>query len=539
MRRPRFILMLAVLTLLSPAGARAAWQTGGNPVGNGTQFTMTAAGPDRVVVVWLRETSPGHKEVRARAWTADGNPATGWPAEGVLVGEIAGWNSEIALTGDGSGGAFVAWFDYPSGRGPVVNGNVCLRHVLESGAPGAQWTAEGVPLFLGAFPVPPALAADGAGGALVGWIDESLGHVQRINGSGATPNGWPAEGLLFPNAFDLGLLMDAERHLFVSMDEFVPGEGPDGLRMLRLDEHGAPDLGWPENHQRLRSGGGIGWQHLLPDGAGGAFSTWGNIAICDGDCPSYSLRFAARFVDGAYDVGWGNRCAYSFVSDPAGGMWIGSGRDGLPTIMRLNPEGTAAPGWAIDGTPVMTETVGEVTVLVADDGEGGAFATWTDKRTGSFQVYASHLDASAHLAPGWPSTGSRVGGPGGYLADIASLAGGVAVAMWTSGPSAFVTALRPGVPGPMAGDGRVEVRVASNPARGPIVALVSPLSVGPARLELVDAAGRLVETRTFDYPEQARGGIRLNEGGTLRSGVYWLRVTQGERVGTKKIAVLE
>ena len=131
-----------------------------------------------------------------------------------------------------------------------------------------------------------------------------------------------------------------------------------------------------------------------------------------------------------------------------------------------------------------------------------------------------------------------------------SLGGDVAVVLWaewtSSGQSGYLQALRPGEPGPIAELGPVGaevgfsvVQVRPNPAHGPIVAIVELQNEGPARLDLVDAAGRVHESQEFGFQWRARGAVRFNLTRTLPAGVYWLRLTQGSRLASRKVVVLE
>jgi hypothetical protein len=56
----------------------------------------------------------------------------------------------------------------------------------------------------------------------------------------------------------------------------------------------------------------------------------------------------------------------------------------------------------------------------------------------------------------------------------------------------------------------------------------------PSRLELLDVTGRRVTERTVG----GTGPARFNIGNDVRSGVYWLRLTQGVRSATARVVVL-
>ncbi len=77
-----------------------------------------------------------------------------------------------------------------------------------------------------------------------------------------------------------------------------------------------------------------------------------------------------------------------------------------------------------------------------------------------------------------------------------------------------------------------------NPAlHGLTIAFTLP-NASPARLEVVDLAGRRVASREVGSLGAGRHVLDLTEGASFRSGVYWLRLCQGGRTLTAKVAVL-
>ncbi len=554
MRLARCSPALLLAILLAPALAQAAWLPGGNRIGDATDsghgFVATASGPDRIVVAWIRSTPSGSAEVRAQAWTAQGDLVTGWPSAGVIVGHLAAANGPLAIDEDGAGGAFVAWADGDESGAYV-------QHLSAQGSPASGWAAGGLRLSESLSALP-AVAHDGAGGVLVGWLehDGPYPHAYRvrvryIDAAAAPAPGWPVEGLLIPNAHAVGLAVDSERHVFVSTTEYVTG-APPGMRVLRLDGSAAPDPGWPQTGALFPSVYPA-QMSLFPDGTGGVFAGWSEYMICIDFC-SPPARWMARVLgDGSPDDGWiPSPRAYSNAPDLTGGMLLGLVNGGRPSALRLNADGAVMPGWAAEGNTAMTEIVDPQEVLVAGDGAGGAFVAWRDYRTGEGRLYASRLDASGRLASGWPLTGSFVGTVRGnlYGGQLVALGSDVAIALWeewtSAGTSGYLLALRPGEPGPLAplrpvqgdvGFGVVQVR--PNPANGPIAAIVELQNEGPARLDLVDAAGRVLESQDFDFQWQAQGAVLFNRDRALPTGVYWLRLTQAHRVATKKVVVLE
>ena len=380
---------------------------------------------------------------------------------------------------------------------------------------------------------------------------ETRVRIHRIGADGAPVAGWPAGGHLVPGAYDVGLLGGAD-HVFVSTGELNRDTYESFVRVQRLDRAAAPDPGWPQAGALLTKARFATQLRLFPDGQGGVFADWFVPLVCVELCPP--LRLAARVRgDGARDEGWDPpRDATSIAVDGTGGMLLGRREaTGRPSVLRVDAVGAPMPGWAPDGNPAMTEAVEPWGLQVTGDGEGGAFVAWRDGRSGELRLYASRLDAAGRLADGWPATASFVGTRREEsLVGLVSLQGGVALALWTEWTfpayTGYLTALRPGEPGPIAdlrpvpdpvGFGVVAAR--PNPANGPIVAIVELKAEGPARVDLVDAAGRVRESQDFSFPWQARGAVRFNQSRTLPAGVYWLNVTQGARRASRKLVVLE
>jgi len=547
----RRILALALATSLAPAPAHAAWLPGGTKIDDGNEFAAAAASPDRIVVAWTGVTL--HSRVRAQAWTPEGGLAPGWPSSGVVLSDSPGYNRSPVICEDGAGGIFVAWVNMNL---EGTESSLRLQHVSAAGNVEAGWPAEGLVLAsTGMYPNAPAIAHDGAGGALVGLPECSTSggcsvRVHRIDANGVPNAGWPLGGLSIPNAYDVGLAAQGE-HLFVSTSEY-DYQGLIGMRIQRLDGNAVPDPGWPQTGATLPSARFASQMRLFPDGTGGVFAGWGQLLVCLDFCPP-PARWAARVLgSGVPDDRWGpGRGALANAPDGTGGMLLGLSSGGRPSALRLDASGAAMPGWASGGNAAMTEVVDPWEVWVLGDGDGGAFVAWRDYRTGDSRLYASRLDASGRLADGWPATGSFIGARSSQgQVQLLGLSKGVAVAVWTewtfSGYVGYLLPIRPWEPAPIAdlrpiqdevGFGIVHVR--PNPAHGPIVAIVELKNEGPARLDLLDASGRVRETQDFSFMAQARGAVRFNQARALPAGVYWVRLTQGARVASKKLVVLE
>jgi hypothetical protein len=139
-------------------------------------------GAGGVIVAWP-EGRDGVDTTRAQRLGHSG--VAQWTPGGVVLCGTAGWKAGLAIVGDGAGGAIVAWQDYRSADGEIYGQRVSAAGVL-------QWASTGLPIATGRGETSvPAMASDGAGGALVAWT-ESPGpsgmediFAQRISPTGA------------------------------------------------------------------------------------------------------------------------------------------------------------------------------------------------------------------------------------------------------------------------------------------------------------------------------------------------------------------
>src|SRR5207248_2144322 len=99
--------------------------------------------------------------------------AVQWTSDGVALCTAVSGQEYPTLTGDGSGGAIVTWFDYRSGSFGT-NYDIYAQRVSSSGS--VQWTSDGVALCTAAnIQQYPTITGDGAGGAIVTWQDNRIG----------------------------------------------------------------------------------------------------------------------------------------------------------------------------------------------------------------------------------------------------------------------------------------------------------------------------------------------------------------------------
>src|SRR5258706_1554610 len=120
-----------------------------------------------------------------------------WPHEpnngNVALSAAASDQYGSTIVSDGAGGAIVTWIDFRSG----TNYDIYAQRVNAAGV--SQWAADGVALSTAADGQrDPTMVSDGAGGAIVAWFDRRSGtnydiYAQRVNAAGVPL--WTANGV--------------------------------------------------------------------------------------------------------------------------------------------------------------------------------------------------------------------------------------------------------------------------------------------------------------------------------------------------------
>jgi hypothetical protein len=308
-----------------------------------------------------------------------------WTTNGVPVCTLPETQVHLAIAPDGAGGIIMAWEDSRNLAGSGID--IYMQRLDGSGIP--QWTASGAVLcshtadqmFLTA-------TADGAGGAIVVWVDRrsdpSALYAQRVDSNGSRL--WATDGVMVCN--------------------------------------GVPDVYFPV---------------ITSDTNGGAIVAWLDLRSSDPDV--YAQRMSASgarlWGDGGAPVciAAGLQHAPYLIADGAGGaiMAWGDERNDLGDIYAQRVNAAASPAWTLNGAPVCTATLRQGGGALVSDGLGGAIITWIDGRTSNNpnqrNIYAQRVDSAG--APQWPANGVPVctafgeqGGP----APVTDGAGGAVIA---------------------------------------------------------------------------------------------------------------
>jgi len=80
-------------------------------------------------------------------------------------------------------------------------------------------------------------------------------------------------------------------------------------------------------------------------------------------------------------------------------------------------------------------------------------------------------------------------------------------------------------------------RVSPNPAQGRLAVEFVLRDASPARLELLDVAGRVLRTRDIASPSQGGRSLEFSDAAALRPGIYFLRLLQNGSEARARVAI--
>ncbi|MFN8176880.1 MAG: FlgD immunoglobulin-like domain containing protein [bacterium] len=309
--------------------------------------------------------------------------AAQWAANGAAVCVASGSQTEPAIATDGANGAIIGWTD-----GRNVELDIYAQRVDATGTP--LWSGGGVPVCsVAGDQTQLATLKDFAGGATFFWADQrnpSPGiYAQRLNGTGLTM--WPQNGVALSthaagNSNVLAIQDLSSGHL-VPRGYLVAWleTGAGGLRSIRAQ------------HVDVEAGGL--WTSAAVGGAlicGSANSTK-SVLVMD--------------TDGAPGI--------SFLTGGAILAWEES-RGGDLAIWARRVDAGGTPQWTADGIRVCGGTTGQQRdPAIANVGGDDCIVTWSDTRSGSAEIYAQRIDSTGTLF--WAADGVSVcNGPGARTA---------------------------------------------------------------------------------------------------------------------------
>jgi hypothetical protein len=343
--------------------------------------------------------------------------AASWPADpttNVPLCLATGHQGEPKATSDGKGGAIVAWDDQRAG-----NYDVYIQRVDATGTP--RWALNGVPLCaLANDQFGPALAPDGAGGAIIAWADNRGGsgtdlYVQRVDSLGVPK--WTANGVPIAVAANLQwqpqIFADGSGGAILCWTDERAGSGFGRIYVQRVNSSGAPQ--WTANGVSTNnSPGGENYPWITSNGAGGAIVAWEDWR--NGEQDIFAQRILSNgTVDPAWPIGgraiatfWQDQNIGGLVGDGSGGalvtwpQWNGGTRDVY--VHHVLATGALDPAWPAAGRKVSNDFFDQSAPVIVSDGAGGVLVSYFDYH-GPRDVRAKRVFANGSLDPAWPDTG--------------------------------------------------------------------------------------------------------------------------------------
>ncbi len=296
-----------------------------------------------------------------------------------------GYQDDPELVSDGAGGAIIVWIDQRTYS--TTEYDIYVQRLDASGIP--LWTAQGAAVCtFAARQADPALVEDGSGGAIIVWRDSRSGsydiYAQRVDAAGNML--WTTDGVALCSA--------------------------------------ANNQQYPE---------------LTSDGAGGAIVVWHDYSS-GADYEVYAQR-----VDASGSILWGadgtlvctaanSQWRPRLASDGAGGAIIAwyDWRNGVAAndIYAQRMDASGNPLWTTGGVAICTASSTQDYPWVVSDGFGGAIITWEDHRFGTEDIYAQRVDASGTVL--WTTNGSSLCSAAGdqKLAKLVADGSGGAIITW-------------------------------------------------------------------------------------------------------------
>lgn len=475
----RHIPLMGLLLLLHAPSARAAWPEIPTGLAVSTAFSdqhlpvSIADGSGGSIVAWA-DLRSGEFDIRAQRIGPAGQLL--WDAAGIALCSASGQQVFPVIASDGAGGAIVAWEDARSGSADVYAQRIdAAGHVL--------WAANGVPVCAALDDqVEIAILAGAAGSALVSWTDlrgglEADVYMQRIDAAGLplwTPGG-VAVCRVEGDQYGPAMASDGAGGAIVSWSD-TRVAGTQQVRAARVTATGA--LPWTAGGVLAATTSGIQAEPAIAtDGAGGATIAWSDTragatdvfvqrlnttgARLWGDsarvvCNAVSNQQAPRIVRLAsgwclvWEDGRGTSPdLYAQRLDAAGlAQWTGNGvlvaggpgtqdrphlmagsgdeallvwqdrRAGSLDIYAQRLQSNGTPRWGANGLAVCTVSGDQRFPVIATDGAGGALVVWEDQREFATDLYAHRVMASGLLGGPEPvivSVADEPGDEGGWI----------------------------------------------------------------------------------------------------------------------------
>jgi hypothetical protein len=482
-----------------------------------------------------------------------------------------------AIASDGAGGAIVAWMDFRD----QVHNYVFVHRIQPDGTTDPSWNADGRLLAVSATQqLDPVIVSDGAGGAIVAWLDTRNGaldvYAHHVLSTGVVDGAWPALGAALCNAVNtqtaLAMVSDGAGGAIVAWQDIRSGTTYD-IYAQRVLASGVVDPSWPLDGRAIKTAANDQTNAaIISDGANGAIVTWQDFRsgtdfdIFAQHVLSTGFTDVTWPLDGRVLCGLANEQSMpTMVPDGAGGAIVAwrDARSGTMDIyaQRVLASGDVDPAWPLDGRALCTAAGLQYLPQAATDGAGGALVTWYDFRGGSTSdIYAHHISSAGVVDPAWPVDGRALclAANNQYKNVITADGNGGAIVAWRDERYTPHTSTIADIYAQRVTSGGLILAVQGDPTPAPFHLLApfpNPLrherltiwfdlpAPRPVSAWIVDLAGRRVRPLALERAfAPGRQSIvwdgRDGRGAHLPAGVYFVQVRAGQQSDTRRIVLL-
>ena len=368
-------------------------------------------GSGGAIAVWGDyRNDPSNSDIYVQRINGDGTVS--WTPNGVPVctTDSMHWNKHI--TGDGTGGVFITWWDDRASD----DWDIYAQLINSNGQ--AQWATDGMAIAVNTGnQSSPRIVSDGSGGAIIAWRDTGI-YAQRFYSSGTAlwPTGGSAEGVMLDTfGYDrFTLTSDGSGGAIV-----VYNKTTENIHAQRISDSGV--VLWPAGGVALAmTAGSRGSLRAVSDDNGvvAGWNDWRNY-------PGWgnSTHIYAQKVSMSGTVLWGVDgtpvCAdtrtwpgsHQLVSDGSGGAYITWDDYSYADLLEsdVHAQLIASNGqaqWTTDGIDITDARYPQSTPQIVTDGSTGAIITWFDRRHSEWEdiealdnpaIYVQHVSATGNL----------------------------------------------------------------------------------------------------------------------------------------------
>jgi hypothetical protein len=355
------------------------------PNDQGSQV-LVSDGAGGAIIAWrdLRGDSDG--DIYAQRIGGDGIAL--WTMDGVAICTRPNYQANLSIIADAAHGAFITWFDYDETAIPEFR---YFTQRVDCGGT-ARWQPDGALVYDVAWPyqIDPVTASDGAGGLFLSWWQgsgpmwEYVVFAQHADSSGTML--WSDKIMSFGGGTQWipAMASDGAGGAIVVWLGSEPSTNGVNVVTQRFDHEG--DILWGQYGVRMGSTQGVfGDREIISDDVGGAFVMWHDATTEYHSAQRVGPDGRTLWIPGGIDIG--DRPAQTVCADGTGGMYLSWG-DTSMAAERISASGECA--WervicSASGTRTNPRAI--------NNGEGGALIAWQDRRNGDFDIYATGVDS--------------------------------------------------------------------------------------------------------------------------------------------------